>query len=301
MPIDSRTPHSRRRLLAAAVGGAAAVATDKLLRPDVTSAVETPVNLDTDNPSAALTSITQGTVDIGAFKATANGAGTGLEGVSTTGAGVIGATGPDGLPAVVALQGDTTGSQWDSAHMPGIDPVLPFGAYGFSNVSIGGIGVMGESGSGTGLFGFGYDNGSAGVVAIGNIGAWIEGSTGAFIVSDANLNGLQVHVGIGSTAPLPPANTAIFASVSSNTQVGLEARGRIRFPNRSGRALIGAGKSSVVVYVSGMTTSNFAIATLNSSRTGRWVRAVVCATGRIAIYLNTTVASSTYVAWLVLG
>jgi hypothetical protein len=301
MAIDSRTPHSRRRLLAAAVGGAAAVAADKLLRPDVTSAVETPVNLDTDNPSTALTSITQGTVDAGAFKATGSGIGTGLEGASTSGVGVIGTTGPDGLPAVVAVQGDAANSQWESALSPGSDPVLPFGAYGFSNVPAGGIGVMGETGTGAGLFGFGFDVGSAGLVAIGNIGAWIEGSTGAFIVSDSNLNGLQVHVGIGSSAPPPPTNTAIFASVSSTTQVGLDARGRIRFPNRSGRARIGAGKSSVAVSVSGMTSSNFAIATLNSSRSGRWVRAVVCASGKITIYLNTTVSSSTYVAWLVLG
>jgi hypothetical protein len=65
--------------------------------------------------------------------------------------------------------------------------------------------------------------------------------------------------------------------------------------------VIGAGKSSVAVAVTGVSTGNMATAMLNANRSGRWVRAVVCSAGKITIYLNTTVTSSTYVAWLVLG
>ena len=47
--------------------------------------------------------------------------------------------------------------------------------------------------------------------------------------------------------------------------------------------------------------SYFAFAVLNSSRSGIYVRAVVPAAGKITIYLNKAVSSSTYVSWLVLG
>jgi hypothetical protein len=39
---------------------------------------------------------------------------------------------------------------------------------------------------------------------------------------------------------------------------------------------------------------------LNSNRSGRYVRAVVPASGKFTIYLNSTVSSSTYVAFFVI-
>jgi hypothetical protein len=93
--------------------------------------------------------------------------------------------------------------------------------------------------------------GSLGVFALGSLGAFIEGQDGAFVVSDSNGTGLQAHVGIGSSAPIPPANTALFASVSATSQVGLEARGRVRFPNRSGRAMTASSATYVAWLVLG--------------------------------------------------
>lgn len=294
---------SRRSVMTAAAVAATALTAARLGDPAPAKAVGTPVEIDIDNPSTAVTSITQGTADTDAFAGNAAGIGTGVHGTSTGGVGVLGGTGPAGLPAVVGLQGDSAMSSYDNALF--VDPAAPTldgGVYGFSNTgSGGGIGTFGETVSGVGLLGFGLDAGSVGMMAIGSLGAFIEGPDGAFVVSDTNRTGLHAHVGTGSSAPAAPLNTAMFASVSATTQVGLEARGRIRFPNRSGRALIAAGKSSVSVSVPGMTSANFAIATLNSARSGRWVRAVVCWSGKISIYLNTTVTSSTYVAWLVLG
>jgi hypothetical protein len=294
---------SRRSVLTAAAAAAAALTAARLGDPAPVAAVGTPVEIDVDNPATAVTSITQGTADTGAFAGNAAGIGTGVHGTSVGGVGVLGGTGPGGLPAVVGLQGDSAMSSYDNALFVDPDaPRLDGGVYGFSNTGSGdGVGTFGETVSGVGLLGFGIDAGSVGMMAIGSLGAFIEGPDGAFVVSDANRTGLHAHVGTGSSAPAAPLNTAMFASVSAATQVGLEARGRIRFPNRSGRALIPAGKSSVTVSVPGMTSANFAVATLNSARSGRWVRAVVCWSGKISIYLNTTVSSSTYVAWLVLG
>ena len=71
--------------------------------------------------------------------------------------------------------------------------------------------------------------------------------------------------------------------------------------SRSGRATIGAGKSSIRVNLAGVSANSRVFAVLHSNRSGRYVRAVVPTTGYFTIYLNTTVASSTYVAWFVLN
>ena len=52
--------------------------------------------------------------------------------------------------------------------------------------------------------------------------------------------------------------------------------------------------------MAGVTTSSKVFAVLHSNRSGRYVRAVVVATGRFRIYLNASVSSTTSVAWFVL-
>ena len=51
--------------------------------------------------------------------------------------------------------------------------------------------------------------------------------------------------------------------------------------------------------MAGVTSTSKVFAVLNSNRSGRYVRAVVPATGKFTIYLNTSVSSSTYVAYFV--
>ena len=60
-----------------------------------------------------------------------------------------------------------------------------------------------------------------------------------------------------------------------------------------------AGQSNRLVYLAGVTTSSKVFAVLHSNRSGRYVRAVIPATGRFRIYLNSTVSSTTSVAWFV--
>jgi len=295
MPQDPNAPQSRRRVLIAATGGVAALAASRLASPIRVAAVSVPVNLNEDNASTAVTSISQGTTDTDAFAATADGAGTGITGTSDTGVGVKAVNGATNLPAMAALQGDLTGSTWALAED------MLFGTYGFSNEDISSVGVFGESGGGVGVAGFAFDTGGLGVLGIGSLGGWIEGSDGAYVLSDSNGVGLQAHTGSTPSVPVPPANTAIFASVETTSQVGLEAQGRIKFTNRSGRAKILKNQSSVSVTVPGVASGMFAFAVLNASRTGRWVRAAAIATNKLTIYLNTSVTSDTYVSWLILG
>lgn len=292
MALDPTERRSRRALLASAVGGAAALAATQLAKPlTVAAADPNDVLLNDNNSATAITTITQGTPDTGAFKAIGAGTGTGLEGASTTGTGVLGTTASVDIAGVVGTAGDTTGSYLAG----GFD--LNTGVYGFANADDFSSGLYGESVAGWGVYGYG----TVGVGGEGSLGGYFAGSfAGLAAIGDVGATGAHAHAG-GGTVPTPPANTALFASVGSTSQVGLEARGRVRFPNRSGRATIAKGKSSIAVSVGGVTSSNFAIATLGSNRSGRYVRAVVCSTGKITIYLNTTVTSATYVSWLVLG
>jgi len=295
MPQDPNAPQSRRRVLIAATGGVAALAASRLASPIRVAAVSVPVNLNEDNASTAVTSISQGTTDTDAFAATADGAGTGITGTSDTGVGVKATNSEHDLPAMAALRGDITGSSLD------VGTRLPVGAYGFANGEPGATGVLGETGVGLGVFGAAFDTGGFGMLAIGDLGAYIEGADGVTAFSDHNGVAVHAHVSPGTIPPVPPTNTAIFASVGSTSQVGLEAQGRIKFTNRSGRAKILKNQSSVSVTVPGVASGMFAFAVLNASRTGRWVRAAAIATNKLTIYLNTSVTSDTYVSWLILG
>ena len=101
---------------------------------------------------------------------------------------------------------------------------------------------------------------------------------------------------IGESASTAAGVTALAASA---TDLALDVHGKVKF-SRSGRSNISAGASSKLIYVAGVTTSSKVFAVLHSNRSGRYVRAVVVASGRFRIYLNSSVSSTTSVAWFVL-
>jgi hypothetical protein len=299
---DQLVPQSRRSVLAAALGGLGGAVLAALARPlPIKAADPNDVVLNAGNDATAVTTITQTTADTGAFGATGNGTGTGVAGASTTGIGVSGTTtsgtgisgestsgaGVFGRAAttdragVVGVAGDTSDSSLDA------DVDLDSGVYGYADQTFNSSGVWGESFDGIGVVG----SGALGALALGFDGTLSQAFGGTAV---------HAHTG-GGPVPTPPTNAALFGSVTSNANIGLEARGRVRFPSRSGRATIAAGKSTVAVSVAGMTSGNIVFAVLNSSGGGRFVRTVIPATGKITIYLNAAVSSNTSVAWLVLG
>jgi hypothetical protein len=233
---------SRRALLTAAAGAAGALAAHAAM--PLTAAAVDPydVVLGAPNPSLALTSITQGTAGLGAFKATTTWAGA---------AGVVGSTGDE---TGMAPETPSTGV-YGWAPTPASDTFFATGIWGDSeDVGTYGSGYVGVRGDGV-----------YGVIGVGGVGGI----------------GVQAY---GATA----------------TDVALNVTGKVRF-SRSGRSTIGAGKSSIKVTLAGVSSSSRVFAVLHSNRSGRYVRAVVPTTGYFIIYLNTTVASSTYVAWFVLN
>ena len=152
----------------------------------------------------------------------------------------------------------------------------------------------GRDGAYTGAFGWSPTHPDPDFVAI---GVW--GDSPDWGVYGTGGVGVYGYGGIGvigeSTNTSFPGVIAYGATASSPA---LEVSGKVKF-NRAGRKTIGAGKSSLVVTMAGVTSTSKVLAVLNSNRSRRYVRAVVPATGKFTIYLNSIVSSSTYVAYFV--
>jgi hypothetical protein len=268
---------SRRALLTAAAGAAAgaaaAVAASAVAPAAVLAADPDDVVKDQDNATTDVTSITQGSADVNAFEGHGSG----------SGVGVLGSTEATVNAGIVGLAGDSSGSTYVTQ---GFD--LDAGVYG-------------HSGSDTGVGSGVYGEGTVGVWGYGDYGVEAQGfTTGLFASAFPIGTAIHGHAGDGD-APAPMTGIAIRASVTESTEIGLRAAGRIQFPNRSGKVTFSAGSSSKSVTIAGMTSSHYAFAVLNSTRSGVYVRAVVPGTNKITIYLNKAPSSSTAVAWLVLG
>ena len=169
------------------------------------------------------------------------------------------------------------------------------------------VGLLVDSG-GAGSSVKGVSSYGLGVEGNGRIGLYALGSA---VGHTSDVYGLYARVNNAGEGPAIvaehaagatiPVNTAIFASVGSKAHHGIPAQGGIKLPDRSGKAKIVAGTTSVAVAVSGITSANFAIATLATNTPAHYVRAVVCGAGKITIYLNATSTAVTYASWLVLG
>jgi hypothetical protein len=240
--------------LAAAAGGAAALAASAALPLTAMAANGDPVVQGQANTPSAATSIdTSGMLDADAFAARAAGTGFGLTGSSTGGAGIVG---------------------W-SISAPDLDPAdgAYTGVFGWSPAGpvdgLFGVGVLGVSDD-WGVFGNGY------------VGVYGYGTNGV--------------VGESTTA----STAGVTAYGLGTNDLALDVVGKVRF-SRSGRTSVAAGKSTKIVTLAGVSSSSRVFAVLHSNRSGRYVRAVVPTSGSFKIYLNSTVSSSTYVAWFVLN
>jgi hypothetical protein len=158
----------------------------------------------------------------------------------------------------------------------------PSGAAAASETSY--TGVYGWSaadpanGLATGVWGDSPDFGVYGTGYFGVYGSGVVGVTG----QAETTSGPGVHA-LGATTSSP----------------ALKVTGKVSF-NRSGRKLIAAGKTSVVVSLAGVTTSSKIFAVMSNNRTGRYVRAVVPGANQFTIYLNASYTSQSYLAWFVI-
>jgi len=147
------------------------------------------------------------------------------------------------------------------------------GAYGWSPT------LPADDGFGVGVWG---DSEEVGVYGSGSVAVYGFSDGGIGVIGETTSTTTPAIIAFGATASSP----------------ALEVNGKVKF-NRAGRKTIGAGKSTLIVNMAGVTSTSKVLAVLNSNRSSRYVRAVVPATGKFTIYLNSSVSSSTYVAYFV--
>lgn len=291
------TTRSRRAVLAAGLGAAVAAVAGALGRPSVARAgSDGDVVLGQDNQTGFITSITKTDDDFGGNAFAANAHGTG---VAIIGNG-LGGTGIKGNSAVATGYG---------VHAENFEGTA---MYGRTNV-FGQSGVLGENRFGFGVLGQTHLGDSTGTGTAGVWGRDYAASKGIGTYGTA-VNGIGVYGRVASTAnqniPAPPSgNIAVLGEAAASSAVAVQASntggwalkafGKVHF-SKSGQATIAASTASIAVTKSGVTSSSLIWAMLAGNASGRWVRAVVAASGSFTIYLNTTVASNTKVSWFIL-
>jgi hypothetical protein len=269
MTIDTDRPASRRAVLTAALGGAAALGVQALASaPGVRAADADPLVLGAPNTAASETSLTadrdSGTVlgvvnnttaisksSVGVLGSAANGVG--LKGASDTNVGVYGATADETAASEFT---DFTGV-YGFVDGTGLDP-LQFVA----------TGVWGDSVEGIGIFG----SGPSGVVGVGGWGV---------------LGFSDVANGIGVVAEAAAPARALVVN------------GKAHF-SRSGKVSVGRTRSSVSLSMAGVTSASMVIATVQANKIGLYVKGAVATTNKITIYLSKKPPATVRVAFIVL-
>lgn len=301
MSLDTTIPRSRRALLAAALGAAAATVAGALGRPfPVTAANGDVVHVGDSLTGTQTTTLTNtvsdpatlgknaingvATAGLGIYgrSASASGvygtstSGPGVSGVSVADAGVAGRSdGPRGgvAGASISNYAGVVGYSWSGAPVGGVLPDAPAktGVYGAASQDVTARGVFGQT-----------------TIGIGVLGA----ATTGFGVWGSSASGCGVY-GVSYTG------TAVKAeSVSGGT--ALDVVGKAKF-SRAKKVTIGAGRSSLKVTLDGVTTASLVFAVLRSNRSGVYVRAVTPSAGYFTIYLNKAVTAGTYVAYFVVN
>jgi hypothetical protein len=301
-------PRSRRAVLAAAAGGAAALAANAVLRPVPVQAVAEPLLTETANTATAATSLAA-TLSMDTVFAVSNGDGSGpntaIQGSSDTGTAVAGYT-----ASGTGVYGDAMGGGRGVRGGAGVNGTGVYGVVGDdtdapADTSYSGVFGWSPAGDGVDLLGTGvwgdspdvgvYGSGGTGVAGDGRPGGW-----GVYGFSDTG-NGVVGDVTTGN-AVYGLATSGIALRGASETGYGLYVSGKVRFSTRSGRASVSSGKTSYTkTGLTGVTTSSIVIAVLQTVETGTWVRAAVAGSGKITIYFNRALPSSAVVGWLILN
>ena len=155
---------TRRSVLTAAAGGAAALAVSAIRPGTVAAGVVEPVIQDTDNATVAETSISNATAGVTAFGANAVTDGTGVEATSVKGKGVLSISSDDSDPAANTEQAGDVGVSGDVANVATNFGLT--GVYGYADPS------PDPSFVGSGVWG---DSPDIGVVGTGTIGVYAAG------------------------------------------------------------------------------------------------------------------------------
>jgi hypothetical protein len=280
------TRRTRRAVLGAALGGAAAVAAGSLKplgvraadggnaiigQANQSNATTIFENLDPSETSLAGISGVAGVGVLGDSKGNI-----GVHGTSDVTAGVRGSS--------VASAG-VWGTSGDTDLAPTLDPGET-GVYGYSNTSNAANGVWGESPDGAGVYGSGNNWGVYGFAAIS-------------VQGDAGPGGVGVYGWTGEDAPpVPPLGVGVYARAETITQTALQVVGRFMF-NRAGYKDI--TRSSTTFSVAGVTSKSQVFVVLQTSVSGLYVRAVKPLSGKFTVYLSKSPGKKVRISYIVIN
>jgi hypothetical protein len=185
----------------------------------------------------------------------------------------------------------------------------------WSNAAGLGFGLQGSSAAGAGIVGWSVtDEGAASSQQVTSTGVYgwapsgsdeypatgVWGDSEDFGVYGTGYFGVYGSGVVGVTGQAETTSgPGVHALGATTSSPALKVTGKVSF-NRSGRKLIAAGKTSVVVSLAGVTTSSKIFAVMSNNRTGRYVRAVVPGANQFTIYLNASYTSQSYLAWFVI-
>jgi hypothetical protein len=296
MDIDHPISHSRRKVLGALLGTAAAAAAAAATPATIRAADGDNAVLGAENQSTSPTSFENadagGSSLIGSHAANAagvvgrSGGGVGVQGISTETTPTTDFTARSHRTGVFGQAGNFAG---------GSDNTDETGVYGFANLSIASIGVWGESKAGTGVFG----SGSFGVFGSGDFGVVGSGRVGVIGDVDSTQVGVYGHTG-DVEAPAPPPGVGVYARAATTGQSALVVSGKVKF-SRSGRTSLGSAATSRTITMTGVTTSSYVVATMQTDVSGVYVRSVVPASGSFTIHLSKAAGKTVVVGYLVIN
>ncbi len=299
MAMDPVTPRTRRAVIGAALGGAAAVAATSLAGPlSARAATGDSALLGKANQADAPTGFentTAGETEISVV-ATHAGAGAGVQGSSVTGTGLRGISSdetptpdpsiPSHKTGVFGAAGDASGASANTDET---------GVYGYADLSAYSTGIWGDSSVGSGVYG----SGSTGVFGDGDWGVYGTGSTG--VIGDAGASGVGVYGYTGNNSiPAPSAGVGVYARAETTSQTALQVVGKVKF-NRSARVSFTKTQTSKKITMTGVTSSSYVVATMQTNVSGLYVRSVVCGSGYFTIYLSKAAGKTAYVGYMVIN
>lgn len=282
---------SRRSILAAMAGGAAAFVANAFGRPQATQAAGEIVHLGDLLTTEVKTEIrNEANTEVVVRVASVHG--NALHGLTQAGTGVLGA-------------GDSgTGVRATSSSGTAL-----------SARSSGGHGIHAESGQSTAISAFSEDAVGLFVYSLSEVDPALIANAGADRTAIFGYSGFQVD------PPAPPKTGVYGLATQDSGAVGVRGKsttgtgvlaeagaggtalrvaGKAAF-SKSGVLTVAAGKRSAAKNVTGLSSSSLVFAVVRSGDTGAYVRRVKPAAGSFTVHLNKSVGVSTTISWIAFG
>lgn len=181
------------------------------------------------------------------------------------------------------LKGQTSAT--NHSGIVGFDTSSGTGGHGVYGNSVHGDGVLGISAHKTGVVGQGSTVGQSGVAGIDVTPA--VGGHGLFGQS-------QHGDGLYATSP-----NGVALRGQSAHGLALHVEGKAKFAN-SGVVTVPSGHKTANVHVSGLTSSNIVLATIQNPQSGIFIEGAAAGSGSFTVTLSGSTESSIKVGWLVL-